>query len=617
MNYSNFAFGVLDHVIARVGEQDYRTWIVREVLDPLGMTHTDVGVRSGKDDHAAIGYRRQGGRWTKIDDYGFDHDGASAIRSSAKDLMRFARLHMDVAPDRVDGAVLSSASLRTMRDLTGSDAGSSFGIGWSVGRLRGRAVLRHSGGMPGVSTQLVVMPEDRIAVAVLTNGGNRGATNRALTAILDCLPEATDEAGSDPATTIANTTAHTAAKPTDAAPGKARSPAASPAASAAPSPREPLGPGAWRGVLVHPDGPIPLALTATRSPQAEPPATSWRLRTGDSPPAHAQLQSSPYWGPLSLRARADLDVGHGDRRAESLLLQLDRTDGGLAGVGYADAPAVCRLPFWCEMQREEPKPAGTLRVVSYNVLVGMRDSEVGRFLPGFQRRAKIAAWLAAQQPDVVALQEMCGFTQASLTKLAAAWGHRHVALLKENGFPVALTSTAPIEVVARHRDGLHHGMLHATTHGTDFVVVHYKPHPGTKPKLRESELALQCYRKALAAGRECLVLGDFNSVHPIDVYRFSDAARERYEKWRYLVRDDVPAETAIEPLLAAGLVDTFAARGDIPKELPLPRIDFVLASSKLMAACSTSRWVCDTERLRWSDHPPTVADFAWPTATGK
>ena len=51
----------------------------------------------------------------------------------------------------------------------------------------------------------------------------------------------------------------------------------------------------------------------------------------------------------------------------------------------ATADGVCRLPFWCELHREEEKPADTLRVVTYNVLVGFRDSEVGRFLPGCRR----------------------------------------------------------------------------------------------------------------------------------------------------------------------------------------------------------------------------------------
>ncbi len=40
----------------------------------------------------AIPYTRDiGGRFVPVTPYGFDHDGASAIRASALDLMRFAR----------------------------------------------------------------------------------------------------------------------------------------------------------------------------------------------------------------------------------------------------------------------------------------------------------------------------------------------------------------------------------------------------------------------------------------------------------------------------------------------------------------------------------------------
>lgn len=568
-NYSNFAFGVLDHIVGRVSKKGFRDFLQEELLQPLGMRHTEVGMPKAEHHRPAVGYTKKNGAWQPVTDYGFDHDGASAIWSSANDLMRFALLQLN--DGKIDGKqILAPEHVLTMRTQTGVAAGSSFGIGWSVKDRRGDLAIRHSGGMPGVSTQLVIFPGRQLAVCVLNNSGNRGATNRALKAILD----------------------DTRPPP----PPLVRTPMGPPRV-----PR-PLPKGEWRGVLAHPDGPLPVHVRSSEQ-------DGWQIAVQDRLLGKATADTLGE-DRVQVRCNAEIPVGHRGVQSYRLTFELRPTATGYAGVAYADATSVCRLPHWCELHRAEPKPNNTHRVISYNILVGFRDSSVGRFLPGCRREQKISAWLASQQPDVVALQEMNGYTAARLKTLAAGWGHAHVALLKENGYPVALTSRYPITDVQRLRQNLHHGMLRLTTGGIDYIVVHFRPHPGTDYKTAEARTATECYQQALAAGRQAIVLGDFNSIHPADARRFSAAARTRYEKWRYLIADDLPAEVAMQPLLDAGAVDVFGAHGNVPQELPLPRIDFLLASPKLAATAQTSRWLCEPEFLRWSDHPPVVADFA-------
>ena len=84
--------------------------------------------------------------------------------------------------------------------------------------------------------------------------------------------------------------------------------------------------------------------------------------------------------------------------------------------------------------------ASQTRIVTWNVLRGFLDRT--QVEPAQQ-------WLREQGPDVVALQEVNGFTAARLTEVAAAWGHAHAVMAKESGYPVALTSRSPIEVVER------------------------------------------------------------------------------------------------------------------------------------------------------------------------
>ena len=43
-------------------------------------------------------------------------------------------------------------------------------------------------------------------------------------------------------------------------------------------------------------------------------------------------------------------------------------------------------------------------------------------------------------PDVLALQELCGYDEKQLKADAAKWGHNYVKILKTRGYPVGLTS---------------------------------------------------------------------------------------------------------------------------------------------------------------------------------
>ena len=100
-------------------------------------------------------------------------------------------------------------------------------------------------------------------------------------------------------------------------------------------------------------------------------------------------------------------------------------------------------------------------------------------------KERFVAWMRELDPDMAALQEMNGFTQARLEKLAADYGHSYAVLLKDTGYPVALTSKYPI-VAKRVTDNMHHGFLIASTGGYNIVVAHLSPFNWCK---RQQEVA--------------------------------------------------------------------------------------------------------------------------------
>lgn len=148
-----------------------------------------------------------------------------------------------------------------------------------------------------------------------------------------------------------------------------------------------------------------------------------------------------------------------------------------------------------------------VRVVSYNILNGFdwgKDKD---------REARFINWVKDVKPDILALQELCGFTEDSLLKLGKSWGHSYAAIVKENGYPVGITSNRPIEVKNKILENVGHGLLHVETYGYQILVTHLNPSNLTKREL-EAE-TISNYVSSLNT-EKYILMGDMNSHSPAD-----------------------------------------------------------------------------------------------------
>lgn len=164
--YSNLNFGVLGHLISRVANVGFATFMREDVFLPLGMTRTAIGVQAGMDSIHAVRYVR-GAPWP---DYETDTPGATDGYSSAHDLLSFAMYHMKHRGAN-QSAILSDDAIDLMQRPTSPDAGGEvFGVSWVVEHLpNGRLRVGHNGGLVGVTTRLAMYPEEDLAVVVLAN----------------------------------------------------------------------------------------------------------------------------------------------------------------------------------------------------------------------------------------------------------------------------------------------------------------------------------------------------------------------------------------------------------------------------------------------------------------
>jgi len=278
---------------------------------------------------------------------------------------------------------------------------------------------------------------------------------------------------------------------------------------------------------------------------------------------------------------------------------------------------------WSGCATTATSPAAAPRkVVTWNVLRGFLDRSQ---VEPAQR------WLRALAPDVVALQEVNGFTAATLAATAAAWGHPHAVMAKESGYPVALTSRTPIEVVERRLEGMHHGYLHARTGGLDVVVVHL--HPGSwRFRRREVAILAPRLRALVDAGRDVVVLGDFNAHHPLDCVHLDGQTPllARRAEGDNLIDHRTFDYGVLARFEAAGLTDAAyhalgeaAARaGTFPTRLLeharseaqqagfLERIDFVLLSPATLARLRRVAMPRGGALDEVSDHYPVVVELA-------
>lgn len=84
-----------------------------------------------------------------------------------------------------------------------------------------------------------------------------------------------------------------------------------------------------------------------------------------------------------------------------------------------------------------------LKVMTYNIWNGFdwgKDTI---------RKENWIKWIHDKNPDVLALQELCGYNEDKLKDDAVRWGHNYVKILKSDGYPVALTSKRPITIKER------------------------------------------------------------------------------------------------------------------------------------------------------------------------
>ncbi|MCR8966024.1 serine hydrolase [Brevibacillus halotolerans] len=194
--YSDTAFEVLGDVISKVSGLSFEHYMKENVLQVLGMKEshfykpalsadllTSPHILYVKNDYAA--------KVSKIFPYNRIHSPSSTLCSNAIEMCYYAIANLNKGS--LNGQTIlhpdSHADLWKSHVHTGWDGFmTEMGLSWFLGDYKGNKVVSHVGGDTGFRSELMILPEEGIAVVIMTNS-DYVSTQPLCTTILDIVLE--------------------------------------------------------------------------------------------------------------------------------------------------------------------------------------------------------------------------------------------------------------------------------------------------------------------------------------------------------------------------------------------------------------------------------------------
>lgn len=203
--YDNILYLVAGKVIEKASGKSWSAFIRERIFTPLGMRASNTSVKAFKPgaNVATPHAKADGTKLQAIAPMSFDNNApAGAINSSVNDLAKWmlAQLERGAIPG-TDGTkrlfseaqskeMWSAQALMPISEPSAPLAGlranfSAYGLGWTLRDYRGQKLVGHTGGLPGYLSRVVLVPELKLGIAVLTNQEERGGFDAPVWTVLD------------------------------------------------------------------------------------------------------------------------------------------------------------------------------------------------------------------------------------------------------------------------------------------------------------------------------------------------------------------------------------------------------------------------------------------------
>lgn len=180
--YQNLMFIAAGKVVEKVSGKSWCSFVTERILTPLGMTRTTCSVNNLTDGNAAWPHNESGGTLRRLHRGNVDgSSSAAALNSSVGDLSKWVRTQL--ARGKFEGKQIFSEqqSWQMHQQWLAQQVGpssapgiqprhfSGVAMGWFVYDYYGRKIINHSGGLDGMLSYTVLIPEENAGFVVLTN----------------------------------------------------------------------------------------------------------------------------------------------------------------------------------------------------------------------------------------------------------------------------------------------------------------------------------------------------------------------------------------------------------------------------------------------------------------
>lgn len=191
-DYDNLLYVVAGEVVARVSGMPWDQFVQTRIMEPLGMTRS-AGIYQNLTDkknvalpHAsANGELRELATYTKADG---SLGAAGGIYASVKDMSQWLLMHLHegkYGQDLTQTLISKENHAEMWRPHTQIDFQvktvspyqshlTAYGLGWNIFDLNGYVILEHTGGLPGMLSRTILIPELNAGLVVLTNASPGG-----------------------------------------------------------------------------------------------------------------------------------------------------------------------------------------------------------------------------------------------------------------------------------------------------------------------------------------------------------------------------------------------------------------------------------------------------------
>ena len=158
--YSNSNYVLLSQILQTIYKKPYRELLTQQIIQPLGLSNTFYGGKINTRNNEAKSFSF-GTKWSPVTETDMAvPSGAGAIVSTSSDVSRFMEALFS-------GKVISAKGLEQMKAMQ-----DNYGMGLFEMNFNGKNSYGHTGGIDAFSSVASHFPDEKLTIAVLSNGLN-------------------------------------------------------------------------------------------------------------------------------------------------------------------------------------------------------------------------------------------------------------------------------------------------------------------------------------------------------------------------------------------------------------------------------------------------------------